>query len=103
MVNRPDLRISARTALLAVTRTAAEILGISNKAVIIEQSGCYISINYGCDTPHLIMTGPQVGSIQVGLEANLVILSRNPLAVPPVEIKDVQVLTTIFRGLETKI
>ena len=101
MVNRPDLRISARTALLAVTRTAAEILGISNKAVIIEQSVHMHQLWLRHPTSYY--DRPQVGSIQAGLEANLVILSRNPLAVPPVEIKDVQVLTTIFRGLETKI
>lgn len=38
------------------------------------------------------------GSIRVGKDADLVILDRDPLAVDPMEIKDIQVLETIKRG-----
>ena len=54
-----------------VTASAAEVLGIQHK----------------------------VGSIQVGKDANLVILDRNPLKVEPREIRNVKVMKRIFRGV----
>jgi predicted amidohydrolase YtcJ len=38
------------------------------------------------------------GSIEVGKVADLVILDRNPLKIPPASIKDVKVLETIKGG-----
>ena len=56
--------------VLPVTLSAAEILGIENR----------------------------VGSLEVGKEANLVILGENPLKVDKMRIKDVQISARIFRG-----
>ena len=38
------------------------------------------------------------GSIEEGKQADLVVLSRNIFEIPAEEIKDVEVLTTIFNG-----
>ena len=40
----------------------------------------------------------RVGSLEVGKEANLVILEENPLKVDKIRIKDVQIAARIFRG-----
>ena len=57
-----------------ITASAAEVLGIQHK----------------------------VGSIEVGKEANLVILDRNPLKVEPREIRNVKVMKRIFQGVACK-
>jgi len=69
-VNHPELCLSTYTAIRGITMTAAEILGVA-------------------DT---------VGSLQVGKEANLVILDTNPLKTEPINIKDIKIIKTIFRG-----
>ena len=56
--------------ITGVTLSAAEILGIETR----------------------------VGSLEVGKEANLVILDENPLKVDKMRIKDVQISARIFRG-----
>ena len=40
-----------------------------------------------------------MGSIEVGKEANLVVLDQNPLEVDPVEIRNVKVIQRIFQGV----
>ena len=54
-----------------ITIAAAEVLGIQDK----------------------------VGSIEVGKEANLVVLDQNPLEVDPTEIRNVKVIQRIFQGV----
>ena len=63
--------IKTKYHFIGVTASAAEVLGIQHK----------------------------VGSIEVGKEANLVILDRNPLKVEPREIRNVKVMKRIFRGV----
>ena len=58
-----------------ITLSAAEILGISDK----------------------------VGSLETGKDANLVILEQNPLKVDKLKIKDIKIVSRIFRGKEGKI
>ena len=69
------MRVLARSALTlsdsGVTIAAAEVLGIQDK----------------------------VGSIEIGKEANLVILDKNPLDVDPREIRNVKVVKRIFQGV----
>lgn len=69
-VNHPELRVPAYKALQGVTSVAAEVLGLADR----------------------------IGSLRVGKEANLVLLERNPLVVKPIEIQDIKVLGTVFRG-----
>ena len=40
----------------------------------------------------------KVGSLEVGKEANLVILDENPLKIDKMKIRDVQISARIFRG-----
>ena len=69
------MRVLTRPALTVsesgVTIAAAEVLGIQDK----------------------------VGSIEVGKDANLVILDKNPLEVDPREIRNVKVMKRIFQGV----
>ena len=39
-----------------------------------------------------------LGSLTPGKEANLVLLDRNPMAVQPMDIRDITVAATVFRG-----
>ena len=39
-----------------------------------------------------------LGSLAPGKEANLVLLDRNPLAVQPMDIRDIMVYATVYRG-----
>ena len=57
-----------------VTISAAEVLGIQDK----------------------------VGSMEVGKDADLVILDKNPLEVDPKEIRNVKVMKRIFKGVPCK-
>jgi len=72
-INHPELALTIFTAMRGITITAAQILGISDK----------------------------VGSIEVGKEANLVLLEKNPFKSDPLSIKDIKVLGSVFRGLST--
>ena len=40
----------------------------------------------------------EVGSIEVGKWANFVILDKNPLKIDPLNIKDVKIQQTIYKG-----
>lgn len=50
------------------------------------------------DAAHSIQLEKQVGSIEVGKNANLTILDKSPLAVSPESIKDIQVWGTMLEG-----
>jgi len=65
-----ELRVSAWDALKAVTINAA----------------------------HHLNQEDNIGSIKVGKKADFVILDKNPLTVNPEEIKNIEVLTTVFEG-----
>jgi len=65
-----ELRVSAWEALKAVTINAA----------------------------HHLNQEEHIGSIKVGKKADFVILDKNPLTVNPEEIKDIQVISTVFEG-----
>ena len=43
----------------------------------------------------------KIGSIKIGKYADLVILDRNPLAIPPSELRKIQVMQTIVNGNTT--
>ena len=70
LLNHQNLTTNAPSLITGVTLSAAEILGIETR----------------------------VGSLEVGKEANLVILDENPLKVDKMRIKDVQISARIFRG-----
>ena len=65
-----ELRVSAWEALKAVTINAA----------------------------HHLNQEENIGSIKVGKKADFVILDKNPLKINPEEIKDIQIISTIFEG-----
>lgn len=65
-----ELRVSAWEALKAVTINAA----------------------------HHLNQEEHIGSIKVGKKADFVILDKNPLTVNPEDIKDIQVISTVFEG-----
>lgn len=69
----PDQRITAEQALLAYTYQAALVLGIED----------------------------EVGSLESGKCADFVVLSENPLEVEPMNLKNIQVLTTVMNGAIT--
>ena len=70
LLNHQNYTANALSLITGVTLSAAEILGIETR----------------------------VGSLEVGKEANLVILDENPLKVDKMRIKDVQISARIFRG-----
>lgn len=63
-------RITPEQALLAYTREAAEVLGIED----------------------------QVGTLELGKNADFVVLSENPLTVDPMKIKDIKIEATVMGG-----
>ena len=69
----PDQRITPVQALLAYTREAAVVLGIEDK----------------------------VGILEPEKYADFVVLSKNPLKIDPMKIKDIQVLATVMNGRVT--
>jgi predicted amidohydrolase YtcJ len=66
----PEERITPEQALLAYTREAAIVLGIED----------------------------QVGTLEPGKYADLVVLSENPLEIDPMKIKDIKVEATVMNG-----
>lgn len=44
----------------------------------------------------------EIGSIAVGKRANFVILEEHPLKIDPIELKDIKIYSTIYRGQEFK-
>lgn len=71
-VSGPEQRISAVDALRAVTINAAYVLRLEK----------------------------MYGSIEVGKFANFTILAKNPLTVDPLDIKDIQVIGTVVKGVQ---
>ena len=66
----PDQKIDVYTALKAVTISAARTINLEH----------------------------EIGSIEIGKQANFVILENNPMRVEPQEIKDIEVYGTVFKG-----
>ncbi|MFT5037682.1 MAG: putative amidohydrolase YtcJ [Flavobacteriaceae bacterium] len=66
----PDQKIDVYTALKAVTISAARTINLEQ----------------------------EIGSIEIGKQANFVILENNPMRVEPQEIKDIKVYGTVFKG-----
>ena len=66
----PEQRITPEQALLAYTREAAFVLGIED----------------------------EVGTLEPGKYADFVVLSKNPLEVDPMKIKDIRVEATVMNG-----
>ena len=65
-----DQRVDVYTALQAITINAARVLNLEH----------------------------EIGSIEVGKTANFVLLDDNPLQIDPIELKDINVLGTVYRG-----
>lgn len=65
-----DQRIDAYSAMKAITITAARTINLENS----------------------------IGSIKNGKAANFTILAENPLKVPPITMKDIKVVETVFKG-----
>ena len=72
---------------------SGEVLGKSQQATVME---ALRSITI--DAAYQYFEEHSKGSIEVGKRADLVILDKNPLNVPPLTIKDIQVLETIKDG-----
>lgn len=56
---------------------------------------------YGLDAAYLAFDERRMGSIEPGKHADFVVLDRNPLDVPPMELRDIRVLLTFASGRET--
>ena len=65
-----DQRVDVYTALQAITINAARVLNLEN----------------------------EIGSIELGKNANFVLLDENPLKMVPITLKDIKVLGTVYRG-----
>ena len=65
-----DQRVDVYTALQAITINAARVLNLED----------------------------EIGSIEVGKNANFVLLDKNPLKMEPIALKDIEVLGTVYRG-----
>ena len=65
-----DQRVDVYTALQAITINAARVLNLEN----------------------------EIGSIELGKNANFVLLDENPLKMEPITLKDIKVLGTVYRG-----
>lgn len=88
----PDMMRNMWTAVNRVTRSG-QTLGENHK-ISPYQALEAITVN----SAYQHFEEASKGSIEVGKRADLVILDRNPLTVPPMEIKDIQVLETIKDG-----
>jgi len=53
---------------------------------------------FTCDAARLAFEEPRKGSLEVGKQADLVVLSESPLEVPPEGLRAIQVLMTVHRG-----
>jgi predicted amidohydrolase YtcJ len=56
---------------------------------------------FTCDAAYSVFEDDRKGKIEVGKQADLVILSENPLTIDPARLKDIQVEMTIYRGVPT--
>ncbi len=65
-----------------------------NQRLTIEETLRVFTINGA----YAVMAEDRIGSIEVGKQADMIILDRNLLEIEPAEIRDTQVLTTILAG-----
>lgn len=80
------------TAVNRVTRTG-EVLGAEQKATVMEGIKAMT-----LDAAYQFFEENSKGSLSVGKRADIVVLDKNPLTVPPMTIKDITVLETIKDG-----
>lgn len=90
-----------REALFTVWQSLARKAGLTGEVIGPEQR---ISREealriYTINGAHALWMEDELGSIEVGKLADLVVLSRNPLTCPEDEIRDIEVVTTLVDGL----
>ena len=54
--------------------------------------------NYTINSAYVNFLDEKVGSIEIGKQADLVILDRNLFAIPTLEINEAKVVATLFEG-----
>ena len=79
----------------AVNRVSSEKNALSqNQRITVYDAMKAITI----DAARTLNLEKQIGSIAEGKRANFVILNENPFSVDPMDIKDIEVLATVFEG-----
>ena len=91
-VTKPNMLHSVWCAVNRVTRKG-EIIGPEQRCSVYEALEA-VTIN----AAYSYFEENEKGSIRPGKVADLVILDRNPMAVDPMELRDIQVLATIKEG-----
>lgn len=91
-VTRPDMLHSVWCAVNRVTRSGA-VVGQENK---IDVYDALIGVTNGAAYEYFAEDSK--GILRAGAVADLIILDRDPTAVPPMEIKDIRVLRTVKGG-----
>ncbi len=91
-VTEPDMLMSVWCAVMRLTRSGV-CIGPENRIGVSEALAC---VTRGA--AYSYFEENEKGILAPGAFADLVILDRSPLAVPPMEIKDIRILETVMRG-----